>query len=216
MRTNAIGIMAVMLLALGLRGAVAAQNGTPAAGTAMNGSCAQVQPRDAAFFRQLPATPAAQREQTTSQAASPAASPAPFAMPEGTPADDATVAAVGALYQELIDCLNQGDYLRAYALYTDNYLQRNLSAEAIAKLAATPVPTEEAQQSAFGSVLDARQLDDGRVAALVTTANPQTGETVIFSILVRDGETLRIDEEQVVESAVEGSPAAGGAGTPAA
>ena len=52
-------------------------------------------------------------------------------MPEGDVVDEETSAAVTALYQQLIACLNEGDFLRAYALYTDDYLVRNLSEEAI-------------------------------------------------------------------------------------
>jgi hypothetical protein len=191
--------------------AVAAQEGTPAAETV---SCTAVEPRDAAFFDALAATPAADSEQGTPTAEGSAATPGPFTMPEGEAGDEAVVAEVTALYQQLIACLNAGDYLRAYALYSDEYLIRNLREETIAALEATPVPTEASQQSEFGSVLDARLLEDGRIAALVTTSNPQSGDVVLFAILRRDEDRLLIDEEQVVEMAM-ASPVSGAA-TPAA
>jgi len=129
-------------------------------------------------------------------------------MPEGEPADDATVTELTTLYQQLVDCLNQGDYLRAYALYSDDYLLRNLSQDQIAGMAATPVPTDESQRVSFGGVLDARMLEDGRVGALVTTRNAQTGDLIIFTIVRREGDQLLIDDEEVVETEMQATPAA--------
>jgi hypothetical protein len=107
----------------------------------------------------------------------------------------------------LIACLNVGDFLRAYALYTDDYLLRNLSEEAIARLQATPVPTDESMRSEFGGLLDARLLEDRRVAALVTISNPQSGDVLIHAILREEDGRLRIDDEVVVESEVSATPA---------
>ncbi|MBA2596058.1 MAG: hypothetical protein M3Q50_11690 [Chloroflexota bacterium] len=134
-------------------------------------------------------------------------------MSEGEPADEAVVGEVTALYEQLIACLNARDYLRVYALYSDEYLERNFSEEMLNTLAATPVPTEASTQSAFGGVREARILDDGRVGALITTSNPQSGEVVVFALLRRDGDRLRIDDEQVVDA--ETSPGTAEA-TPAA
>src|SRR3954467_6289058 len=105
-------------------GTLAAQGGTPAAGAQATASCADVTPRDAQFFQSL-ATPAAATPPGNASASG--ATPTPFAMPEGEPADDATITGITSLYEQLVDCLNQGDYLRAYALYSDDYLLRNLS-----------------------------------------------------------------------------------------
>jgi len=129
-------------------------------------------------------------------------------MPEGEVADDATVAEIAALYEQLVSCLNAGEFLRAYALYTDDYLVRNLSAEAIEGLSATPVPTEEAMRSTFGDVLDARMMDDGRVAALISTSNPQVGETIILAILTNEEGRWLIDDESVVEVGAQSTPGA--------
>jgi hypothetical protein len=134
-------------------------------------------------------------------------------MPAGETADEAAVAQISTLYQQLIACLNAGDYLRAYALYSDDYLERNLSDELLDHLQATPVPVEASQQSTFNSVVDARTLDDGRLAALVSTGNPQSGEILLFTILQRQDDRLLIDEEQVIQAA---GPAATPPGTPAA
>ena len=191
---------------------LAAQSGTASADSRAAGSCTSVEPRGAEFFQSLAGTPAAATEDGSgSQAAD--ATPTPFAMPEGETADEATAAEVGALYEQLIACVNAGDFLRVYALYSDDYVQRNLSEELLSTLPATPVPSEQSMQSEFGGVLDARVLDDGRIAALVTTSNPQSGEVILFAILRRDSDRLRIDEEQVVEAE---TPTAAAEGTPAA
>jgi hypothetical protein len=211
MRARAVTAAAITLLALSLHGPVAAQNGTPAAGGQASTSCSDLQPRDAAFFQQIPGTPAAELAKTETTG-----TPTPFTMPEGNPADQATVDEIAALYQQLTDCLNKGDYLRAYALYTDEYLQKNLSAKAIESLAATPVPIEASRQSRFQSVLDARMLANGQIGALVSTTNAVSGQIIIYSVLQRVGDHLRINEEQVVEVALPTSPEAGSAATPAA
>lgn len=201
------GLVALIGVAILPIVSAAAQGSTPAAGA--GASCGEVTPRDAAFFQAVAATPGAATPQSNAQGA--AATPTPFAMPEGAAADDATVAEITQLYQQLIACLNAGDYLRAYALYSDEYLRRNLGQEAIADLAATPIPVEASQQSTFGGVLDARVLGDDRLAALISTRNAQAGELLVFATLRRVDGRLVIDDEQVVEAEITGTPR----GTPA-
>ena len=46
---------------------------------------------------------------------------------EGEDADEATIQAVTQTYRELVACLNAGQFLRVYALYTDDYLRRTLA-----------------------------------------------------------------------------------------
>jgi hypothetical protein len=196
------------VLGIGFSGPVMAQEGTPADGAQSAATCDAVEPRDAEYFSSLAespaATPAAEDEgdeQTATEA-----TPVTAELPEGDIADDATMAEISGLYVTLIDCLNRGDYLRVYALYTEDYLLRNLNAESLALLEATPVPVEESTRSEFGGVLDARVLDDGRIAALITTSNPLSGDIFIRSTLVREDDALRIDEEAVVEAAIPATP----------
>jgi hypothetical protein len=207
-------VTTLVLVTIGLAGSpVSAQDGTPTPES--NGaSCASIEPRDAAFFQTLAATPAADPEQQPTGQEDGAATPAPFAMPEGQPAESAVVAEVTSLFEHLIACINAGDYLRVYALYSDEYLVRNLSADTINSLDATPAPTQESMQSAFGGVLDARQLEDGRIAALVTTRTAQSGDLLLFAVLRRDGERWLIDEERLVEAAVASPEAAAGTPSP--
>ena len=98
-----------------------ARQATPAA------TC-QVAPRPAGFFDQIAATPGATK---ATPVGTPAGSASPVALPQGQPADQATVAAVSEVERQLVACLNAGDYARAYALYTDDYLRRNLTAATI-------------------------------------------------------------------------------------
>jgi hypothetical protein len=169
-------------------------------------SCEDVAPPDAEFFAQTAATAIA--DDGGESMASPVATPGSFTLPEGEDASEEAVAEVTALYQRLTSCLNNGDYLRVYALYTDDYLIRNLDPEAFADVPATPVPTDESQQTTFNSVLDANVLEDGRIAALVSTTNAQTGDVVLFSLLKQGDTGWQIDEEAVVEVEAQASPMA--------
>jgi ribosomal protein S16 len=197
-----------------------AQEGTPGAGGAGGGdttaACQQVEPRDAEFFAGIEGTPAAEQEQAESQG-TPAGTDAETetsATLEGEAVDEATVGEITELYETLVACLNDGDYLRAYALYTDDYLARNLSAETIGQLEATPVPVEESTRSEFRGVIDARAQDEGRIVALVMVNNPQSGDIIIRSTVVQEGERLRIDEESIVEAVDQGASAGTAEATP--
>jgi len=199
--------IAASLLSTGAFQVTNAQEASPAAGSVQAASCAEIEPRDAAFFENVAATPEAGANEGLPEQENAGATPTPFAMPEGNVVDEETSAAVTALYQQLIACLNDGDFLRAYALYTDDYLVRNLSEEAITRLEATPVATDESARSEFGGLLDARSVEEGRIAALVTISNPRSGDVLIYSILREEDGRLRIDDETVVESEVAATPA---------
>ena len=179
-------------LALTMPGAVFAQESTP---TTSGASCESVSPRDPADFDAIAATPndgqAGNQDVATPEAT-------PFAMPAGDPASEEDVARITEVYGTLVDCLNSGDFLRISALYTDDYLQRNFSAEAIQNMEATPQAEGAETQSEFVAVQDARVLGDDRLGALVVTQNPETGEIVTYSELVRSGDQLLIDKEEVV------------------
>jgi hypothetical protein len=204
-----------LALALGKGEPGGAQGATPSGEGTGAIRCEEIEPRDLAALRALSGTPQAGRTQGAQQTSS-TASPTPFAMPDGQPADEATLTEIETLYLHLVTCLNAGDYLRVYALYTDDYLTRNLSEETLVQLGATPIPVEESTQSEFGGVREARLLDDNRIAALLRVSNPQTGDVVIYSILQRDGDRLRIDEESVVEAEIPGTPISATGATPAA
>ena len=198
------------LLALALGGLTAtatlAQGATPAAGDVVHPAECPVHPRTPEFFQQLAATPGA--DQAT-PGGTVAGSPTAFAQPQGEPADQATVDAVTATYRELVACLNAGDYLRAYALYTDDYLRRNLNQEGIERLQATPVPIAESTRIGFGGLRDVVMLPDGRVGALATVTSPAAGGAVTtYTVFAQVGERWLIDEETAVDAPDTGTPAA--------
>ena len=179
-------------LTLAMPGAMFAQESTPATTGA---SCESVTPRDPADFDALAATPA-DEEAGNQDVATPEATP--FAMPEGESASDEDVAQITEVYGTLVDCLNNGDFLRVAALYSDDYLLRNFSPEAIQAMEATPQAEGAETQSEFVNVQEARVLGDDRLAALIVTQNPETGEIVTYAELVRSGDQLLIDKEEVV------------------
>ena len=208
MRWQGMTMIGAAAIAVGLGAPVLAQEGTPTAGSNVPASCDAVEPRDAEYFAELARSPeATPADEDNSQAEQGAeASPVTAELPQGEPADEATIGEVSTLYGTLIDCLNQADYLRAYALYTDEYLLSNLSAEALSQLEATPVPVEESTETEFGGVLEARTLEDGSVVALVTTNNPSTGEVLIKSTMTRGDEGLRIADEAIVAAETPATP----------
>lgn len=179
-------------LTLSIPGAVIAQDSTP---TTSGASCDAVTPRDAADFDAIAATPT-DGEAGNQDVATPEATP--FAMPEGDPASDEDVAQITGVYGTLVDCLNRADFLRISSLYTDDYLQRNFSADAIRNMDATPQAEGAETQTEFVAVQDARVLGDDRLAALIVTQNAETGEIVTYAELVRSGDQLLIDREEVV------------------
>ena len=81
------------------------------------------------------------------------------------PADNDTVEAVTATYRELVACLNAGDFVRVYALYTDDYLRRHFAegARQLENFQATPMPEDE--RIGLISVASVQLLDDDRVVA---------------------------------------------------
>jgi hypothetical protein len=183
-------------------GLALAQEATP--GSTPTTGCAEVAPRNERDLQALSGPPPAPLG-TPQVETTPVATP--FVMPEGDEASEEDVAAVSDLYQTLTDCVNTGDFLRVASLYTDQYLQQNLSPELIENLDQTPEPDQAAMQTEFVEVREARYLDQDRLAALVVTSNPQTGELQTYVELVRSGDGWLIDSAQPVEVG-EATPAA--------
>jgi plastocyanin len=181
--------------------AVAAQDAATPAGAAGAAEC-QVERRPIEELKQLVGTPGA-AEGTAST--NPLASGTPT---NGEPADQATVDAVTATYGTLVACLNSGDYLRVYALYTDDYLQRTLGHGQLdfAQLEATPVaPTQGPTK--LVAVRDVRTLPDDRVSAQIETSDPTGGNVVFDAVLVPVDNRYLINAEEPLVTAA-GTPAA--------
>ena len=127
-----------------------------------------VAPRTLADLRATGGTP------VPGEVALPEPEPAPPG--EGTPADEAALAAIQATARELVACSNAGDAMRRLALYSDERLRRAHPAGptiALERIAGTPVPVPATDKVALLSISEARQLPDDRLAARVTIDNPQ-------------------------------------------
>jgi uncharacterized cupredoxin-like copper-binding protein len=189
-----------------------AQEATPPTGEVVPASECRIAPRTAEELARLVGTPVA-----ASAAATPdvtevdriTSEPIDEARNAVAPADNDTVEAVTATYRELVACLNAGDYVRVYALYTDDYLRRHFAegARQLENFQATPVPEDE--RIGLISVASVQLLDDDRVVARVETLDPSAeGAVVIDAILVPEADRYRIDQETVVVAPTDGDAAA--------
>jgi uncharacterized cupredoxin-like copper-binding protein len=203
-----LAALTVLSMLLFAHPAVIAQNATPAAGEVIDPAECQVEPRTTEELQQLvgaanegtEATPGAEQAGTM----------------QGEDADEATVQAVTQTYRELIACLNGGQFLRVYALYTDDYLRRTLADSGIdpEQLQATPSPDQQ-ETAALAGISDVRQLAGGQVTARVETISVPDGvSTVIQAVLEPVEDRLLIADETVVDAAA-ATPESAGA-TPAA
>jgi plastocyanin len=183
--------------------AVIAQDATPAAGEVIDPAECQVEPRAIEEIEQLVGT--------ASEGADATPDAAQAGSMEGEDADEATVQAVTQTYRELVACLNAGEFLRIYALYTDDYLRRTLNDSGIdlEQIQATPAPDRQ-EATALVGVSDVRQLAGGRVSARVeTTSSPEGTASVVQSVLEQVEDRYLIADETVVDAAAT-TPAADG------
>jgi plastocyanin len=197
-------VLAMLSMLLFAHPAVIAQDATPAAGEVVDPAECQVEPRAIEEIEQLVGTAGEEAADATPDAAQAGAM-------EGEEADEATVQAVTETYRQLVACLNGGEFLRVYALYTDDYLRRTLadSGMDLQQLQATPAP-EQREATALVGVSDVRQLAGGRVAARVeTTSSPEGVASVVEAVLEPVDDRLLIADETVVD-ATAATPAAGG------
>ncbi len=115
----------------------------------------------------------------------------------GVPADKELVGQVERAIQDLFSCLNAGEPLRAYALYSEAYLQRILASESPESLAvlATPRPLDRDDWTIIVDIRNVRVLDDGRVLATVILDPALIPVQKIFGFfLIRDGDLWLIDD----------------------
>jgi plastocyanin len=202
-----LAALTVLSMLLFAHPAVIAQDASPAAGEVIDPAECQVEPRTTEELEQLVG---AANEGTE---ATPGAAEA--GSMEGEDADEATVQAVTQTYRELVACLNAGEFLRVYALYTDDYLRRTLADSGIdpAQFQATPAP-EQRETTTLVGVSEVRQIAGGQVTARVeTTSSPEGAASVIQSVLEPVEDRLLIADETVVEAAT-ATPGVAGA-TPA-
>jgi hypothetical protein len=166
----------------------------------------QVAPRSLASLQALVGTPPA--------APWPSDVPSEADLPQGPPADLATVAAIEAVAREYVACVNAWDLPRLLGLTTDNYARRFVAAEGpitaeVYAAMSTPYPTEPAWRVELLAVRDARVLADGRVGAVLVVRHPHPefdSISVTLFLFARVGDRWLVDDAIAVVPA--GTPAA--------
>jgi len=115
------------------------------------------------------------------------ATPVDFELPTGTPADEATSAAIVSVIHELTACHNAGNFLAGFSLLTDDFIRSQVplstfDADFIAVMEGTPVALLEAEQTTVIDVDSVTVLEDGRVAAVFHYNSPTPHEEGIDGV----------------------------------
>lgn len=202
-------LLVAMLLVLGT-GRATAQEATPAIGSV---DCT-VEPRAVGEIVELAATLTAADGTPTDSSIQELDEGEDFQIPEGEAADEETVAAVTETISELFTCINDGDYLRAFALYSDRFVQTEfagISEEDLSFfMAATPEAIPGEEQIQLLSVSDVIVLEDGSVGAVIQVSDPTgqypEGEEDFVTLVEEDGR-YKVDSVVVI-SAAGGTPEA--------
>lgn len=96
-------------------------------------------------------------------------------VPRGVAVDEQTRVQVLAVLDQLIVCVNAGEYLRSFSLFDDEYLRRvidpdGLMTEGVAlelgKTLATPEPAADEAVTELVEVISVEQLEDGSVVVV--------------------------------------------------
>jgi hypothetical protein len=127
--------------------------------------------------------------------ATPTATTAGQTLPEGIPVSADTADAIEQIVRTWLACQNAGEPLRAWTLFTDGYLYRLLSREAMPDLIASPVATPGAGANGGAMLIDIRgerSLPDGRHGAIVSITYPSVPmpKTFFFYFTETDGRLL--------------------------
>jgi hypothetical protein len=195
MYRSALLVALLLLLTGGRLSSASAQEATPVPGLIVPepAECT-VAPREIHEFAALLATPAAVSDA--------AATPTPVTIPIGQPADAATVAEITRTTRETFACFSAGDYLRVFALVTDDAVrqlqaQGILSAEVVPFFAATPVVAPPEYRAGYLAITDVSLLPDGRVGAFIVEVDPTLppeGAETDYLVFERVGDRWLVDE----------------------
>jgi hypothetical protein len=195
-------LVSLVLVALGLVipiGQIAAHDATPSAQTgtpiAISGAECTVTPRTMAAIAEIVSG-------DNASAATPIGDPAAYVKPDGAAADPATIAGVTETIQQLVACVNAGDFMRFLALFSNDGLRRYADDLGLPlaedDVLLTPDPSQN-EQVALGPIADVVVLADGRVSALaqipdqVSTGSGEDNFSVQL-ILVEQSDRWLIDE----------------------
>ena len=156
-----------------------------------------VEPRPVTFIADLLAAP------------QPEVTPTPVAgIPEGTEVtDNAVRAEIVATVETLIACVNQGEVLRAFALFDDEYLRRLIDPEGLmsadvaielARSMATPEAVENDEETTLEEILLVRRVDDGTIVVVFRTRggpdrDPEDTQIDLFVLRQDDGGWTIVD-----------------------
>jgi hypothetical protein len=148
-----------------------------------------VEPRTADEIRDLAASQAA--PDARPDAASPVARPT---TPTSRPANPQTVAGIVATVRQFIACVNAGDELRGYALYTDEFVRTAVFVDASLDQPAVPEPPE--RRVTLLDVVYVREYPDGRVGAVVVIDDPLAPSPAepYFFVFAKGGDRWLFDE----------------------
>jgi hypothetical protein len=164
------------LVAIAVMGPAFAQVATPAPfPTAPDPAECVVSPRPLEEVVAVVGTPVSGPEES-------AASPTPFVAPVGQPADDETASAVVATLRQVFACTNAGDYLRVFALFSDDFLRdffvaTPMAGEVTALFAAPPQPLPAEQQRIIVRIGKVEMLGDGRAGVVIVLDEPDDPRT---------------------------------------
>ena len=169
-------LVAAVLLSVGATRMTTAQEATPTADNSPNPEECVMEPRALEDLQQMVGTPhpAGAGEAT---AIARAATPVAFQLPQGEPADAATVEVIAQLIRHQFACHNAGHYLAGFAGTTDEFIRSQVGValfdeDLVAVLEATPQPLPEQLQTQLLGVSDVTIYPDGRAGALVQYLSP--------------------------------------------
>lgn len=126
-------------------------------------------------------------------------------LPAGEPVDAATIEEITATVESALNCRNAGYFPRAYALFTDRMIgqlfgSRETVPPEIVALLQEPRQVRAPFRVGLVEVTEARRLTDGRVGAVVVTANA-THTFTDFLYFVDDNGQWLIDQAVVISAA---------------
>ena len=205
----AVFVLAALMDPAGGRSVTAREAGPTPAPALVDPVPCQVEPRPVGEIVALAGTAVAVLPTAPGTAAGSIATPPPARFPAGEPADPETAAGVTATVFEVFACLEAGEFARAYALCSDEFVRREvgpLTEEDLAFLEGVGFPNAAERTPPALAVHEIRVLPDGRAAALVVVEAPEApGPRRVGYILAWGGERWLIDET-ITDVLVEATP----------
>lgn len=208
-RTRRSALVTIVLSVFMLMGSpVWAQEATPTDLSPNPDECT-FEPRTLEEMQELYGTPAPEGSGEATSIVQ--ATPEAFMLPEGEPADEATVADITAAIRGLTACNAAGDYLAGLGGTTDDFIVSQIGRalfdeDFVATMEGEPVALNEEDQTDVLGVREATVLEDGRVAVLFDyySVLPQVEgidgmETDLFIFKSVDGQWLLDESIENVE-----------------